>query len=110
MAPRGRLLSGAEHENAVLVEVSGLVCEQICVQRVRGSLAGLAGVESARHLPGTNKFRLVLSGEHNLSGSQVDRAVSRVVALRFLRRWLEKVATAIGITTAGAGETDASAI
>ncbi len=109
MAPRGRLLSGTEHQEAILVEVSGLVCEQICVQRVRGSLAGLTGVESVRHLPGTNQFRLALSGGHHLLDSQVDRAVSRVVVLGFLRRWLEKAATSIGIGGGDAGDCDAIA-
>ena len=89
LAPQARLLEASD-ARATLVQVDGMLCQGLCVLRVRESLVALPGVRAVNHLAGTDRF-LVEAGER-LSEAQVDAAVQRVVVLRPLRRALAALA------------------
>ena len=76
----------------VVVEVSGLFCQQICVRRVQASLSDLPGVLDVHYVAGTSRFDVVLLEGQSLCDLSVDQAVQRVVILWRLRHGLEWLA------------------
>jgi len=77
-----------------LVEVDGLLCEQVCVRRVARSLAMLPGVSGVQHIRGTDRFLFHAASE--VDETDVNVAVQRVVFLRWLRRMLQRAAGTVG--------------